>query len=892
MCLLSIRKTARALFAALGLGGMLLASYGDSDALRAPADSAGREPASDNSVDRRRYEWLLTRSAVTGEIPKDIRNRELRFVRENFRTKVRKGAVDLDWRRRGPNNVGGRTRALALDVTDENVVLAGGVSGGVWRSEDSGRSWTKTTAPELPQNVTAIVQDPRPGHTNVWYFATGEKWGSTELAGAGLFRSEDGGRSWSALPSSPSPPEEIGGYANVWRLLMNPRGQGVELYAATDWGIFRTRDEGESWVPIIAEEVLSLDSDIVRAPQSGVLYAVSGFKGFNPRIFRSEDGDTWTDIMPGSAKWRLYPERTIMAVAPSNENVVYLLTSRGRLLKYTYLSGDGSGAGGQWEDRTIWTGTFTFGSYGGYCMSLAVYPLDEDVILLGGVDLYRSTDGFRTRENAERISWHMQQHPDQHAIVFSPTDPRRMYASHDGGVSVTDDILAEKVEWRSLENGYVTTQFYTVAIDHTAPGDSTVLGGTQDNGTLFVNSTAADAPWTLLAAGDGGFAAIARDKEYYYISYQGGAVLRMELDADGNNADPVGKETRVDPLSVAQRLSVQPWVLNPANTNQMFYPGETRIWRNDNLAGMPKFGGQSDINWHTLPATEGSSFTTAMEISTQPPNRLYYAREEGQLFRLDKATGGNPVPVDVSDRHFPDGLFVWINSIAVDRGDADHMLVCLSNYEAPSIFFSHNGGVSWTDISGNLEENPDGSGAGPSVRWVEILNYEGTRYYFAGTSVGVFYTTELKAFLTEWRQTGAEAIGNVPVDMVESRDEDGFVVVATHGGGVYTTHVGSLIETAVEDRPELASRSSLFQNYPNPFSGSTAIAFTLDAPAVVSLEVFDGLGRRVVQLIDAERMAAGRHEAAWNASNLPSGRYVYRLRAGERVETRTAVVAR
>ncbi len=120
-----------------------------------------------------------------------------------------------------------------------------------------------------------------------------------------------------------------------------------------------------------------------------------GSKDLNPRIFRSEHGETWTDITPAAAVWRPYPERTIMAVAPSNENVVYFLAAGGRLMKYTYLSGDGSGQGGMWEDRTVWTSTFAFGSYTGYCMSLAVYPLDEDVVFVGGVDLYRSTDGFK-----------------------------------------------------------------------------------------------------------------------------------------------------------------------------------------------------------------------------------------------------------------------------------------------------------------------------------------------------------------------------------------------------------------------------------------------------------------------------------------------------------------
>ncbi len=235
---------------------------------------------------------------------------------------------------------------------------------------------------------------------------------------------------------------------------------------------------------------------------------------------------------------------------------------------------------------------------------------------------------------------------------------------------------------------------------------------------------------------------------------------------------------------------------------------------------------------------------------------------------------------------------MWINSISVDRTDANYMLLSVSNFEAPSIFFSASGGAAWTDVSTNLEEYPDGSGDGPSVRWVEILNHDGIRYYFAGTSVGVFYTTEMKALFTEWHQTGAEVIGNMPVDMIVSRDEDGLVVVATHGNGMYSTHVGSMIETAAEGRPELPTGMTLLQNYPNPFRGSTTITFTLDESSVVSLEVYDALGRRVARPIDGRRMAAGRHEAIWDAGNVSSGRYAYRLTVGGKVLARTAVVTR
>ena len=123
------------------------------------------------------YEFERLRNPYTGKIPENIRQKELAFsatlpVAEarTFAGTARnaRGQVE-NWNRRGPFNVGGRTRALAIDVNNENIILAGGVSGGVWRSTDGGTSWTKTTDPNLLQSVTTVDQDKRTGKTNIWY---------------------------------------------------------------------------------------------------------------------------------------------------------------------------------------------------------------------------------------------------------------------------------------------------------------------------------------------------------------------------------------------------------------------------------------------------------------------------------------------------------------------------------------------------------------------------------------------------------------------------------------------------------------------------------------------------------------------------------------------------
>jgi hypothetical protein len=113
--------------------------------------------------------------------------------------------------------------------------------------------------------------------------------------------------------------------------------------------------------------------------------------------------------------------------------------------------------------------------------------------------------------------------------------------------------------------------------------------------------------------------------------------------------------------------------------------------------------------------------------------------------------------------------------------------VVYPHYEVISIFATENGGLTWTPVAGNLEENPDGSGAGPSVRWLSILYSQDRPFYFAATSAGLFSTTRLAGMSTVWVQEGATTIGNVVVDMIDVRQSDGKIVVGTHGNGVYSS---------------------------------------------------------------------------------------------------------
>jgi hypothetical protein len=131
--------------------------------------------ASDNPAERIVWERLRLADPAIGEVPKNIRKKEMLFAKTLPKSTTMSKA---NWKLRGPYNVGGRTRALAFDILDENIILAGGATGGMFRSINGGASWDMTTNPNQEHRISCLTQDKRIGHEETWYFGTGENRGS------------------------------------------------------------------------------------------------------------------------------------------------------------------------------------------------------------------------------------------------------------------------------------------------------------------------------------------------------------------------------------------------------------------------------------------------------------------------------------------------------------------------------------------------------------------------------------------------------------------------------------------------------------------------------------------------------------------------------------------
>lgn len=784
----------------------------------APLDSTDREEQFEDVDLRTRQLLLRLRDPATGKIPPNMRARELDFVRRiptrehPVRSKDATTQSITAWTSVGPMNIAGRTRALAVDVDHPNTLLAGGVSGGVYRSTDGGTKWIRTDNPDTTLGASCLIQDTRPGHHNVWYRGTGEYAGMPGAFGNGIFKSIDSGKAWSVLPSTAvSVPTYFKWdlpFDQVYSLAIDPANLTQDVvYAATGFRIMRTSDGGVTWAAVIDNLNNSTSSSTdVKITTSGIAYATVSGKlsdSLTSGIYRSADGAHWTKINPPWSATDLH--WAFLGITPANPEILYVFASGDdtlRLWKYTHTGAGAEDPAGSWEDLSLNIDQ-TLATQGGYTAMIAVKPDDERVVFIGGQYLYRSTNGFVTniwdKSHVQRFGWTDFLHADQHTIVFSPNDPLTMYVGNDGGVySTTNDTAS--IEWRSLNAGYPTTQFYNIAIDQATPGSHAIIGGTQDQGTWMTPNASPQAQWVNANGGDGGTSLITHS--FVYCTDQIGWILRCARDAAGNI---IPYSVQVDPGD--GRSYKAPYLIDPSDSNTMFDMPSTTMWRTTMLASIT--GKDSTHFWKRLThVSSNGGALSALACSTRnPSHRLFYGASGSAVFRIDSAnTAADPIPIDIgTGKGFPPNAYP--GAIAVDPVNGDHALLLFNNYNVQSVFFTSDGGSSWVPVSGNLEQYPDGSGNGPACISAAILSDSVHTVYLIGTSSGLFSTHVLNGMSTVWEQEGAATIGHALVMTVTGRSSDGFVAVGTFGCGVFTGILPEFIKPPA--RPKLIAPHDL-----------------------------------------------------------------------------------
>ncbi|MGB0522062.1 MAG: T9SS type A sorting domain-containing protein [Flammeovirgaceae bacterium] len=852
-----------------------------------PQDEVGIEKFSKIERKKRRGEYFfnMLRDPVTNKIPENIRTKELAFDKAfNDRKAGQRttSSISYVWSEVGIKDIGGRTRALAYDQNNPTIMLAGGVSGGVFKSTDAGESWTLTSDPSYSQSVTTIVQDTT-GGSQTWYYAGGEiegnsasDRGSTAIFyGSGLFTSTDNGDTWAFntyrnsgnvlftrnTTTADTIATGIGNLFNaVNKIAINPTNGDIYVASAA-FGIFKSDDDGATFTktdpmggvisscPRYSDVVITDDGDvIISLSNASDICGVSSpaVQG----IYRStNDGTNWTDITPSGFPTSHF--RTVLALAPSDNDVLYSFTSTSSTTGYEMFVYDLNGGGSVSSteltsyipDYAGSVGTLTQGSYN---MILAVKQDDPDFVVFGATNLFRFADvsslSAAPAQNdtwiggysgANDISQYPAHHADQQGFFFHPTNTSTAWSGHDGGISKTTDITAtgsqDPVTWETKNLHYNALQYYHINIPADS-ADNRYMGGNQDTGTPFVvDATLAPTSYTDASSGDGAFSFFGSTRGF--VSAQSGQAIRLEykgasnyLSSDESFTD--GDYTLFRPRSNTGRYQfIQAYVVDPNNEEYVYFPSHTanlssgtfnaELWRHTSIAstsvGDQTIYGTGD-GWEEMTAVEttvsaaisNASSISAIEVSTSPADVLYFGASQFQgsaataspkVYKITNAhtAAVSTVPTDITPAttNWPAGG--WIHDIAVNPEDADEVIVVISNYNVVGVFYTSDGGTTWSEIEGDLIGN--GSDPGPSIRSAAIHTYNSTTCYLVGTSTGLYGTSTLNGSSTAWTQLGTSEIGNTIVQSLAIRNVDGMVMVGTHGRGAFRGQVSSLLVT-------------------------------------------------------------------------------------------------
>jgi PKD repeat protein len=664
------------------------------------------------------------------------------------------GTLAANWSIIGPTTTipaggggAGRVNFVRFDPATTATIWVGSPGGGLWKSTNSGTTWTTNTDNLAVIGCTDVAIHPT--NNQIMYLATGDG-DASDTYSVGVLKSTNGGTTWATTGLN----WVVTNGRTISRLLINPVNPNT-IFAATSNGVYRSINAGANWTQI-ATAATNIKDIEYKPGDTTVVYAAS-----TTRFYRSTNGGTsFTNITSGLPATTVVGRLSI-AVTAANPAYVYVLGSLASDDGYQglYRSTD---SGLNFTTRSTspnilgWSNTGgDTGGQGWYDLALAVSPSNAEVVIVGGVNIWRSTNGGTnwtinahwTGSGAPYV------HADCHALEFIPGSSTTYFAGCDGGLFRTTN---SGTGWTDLSNGLQIAQIYRIGLS--ATNANLLLTGWQDNGT---NRWSGGTTWSRPLGGDGMEAAI----DWSNANVQYGELYYGEI----NRTTTGGNLTTTIVSSGGTGVNadgdwVTPYILNPQRASTMIV-GKAQAYRSRNrgtawTALGTVTGGTGNLCALAY-APSDSSFIYMAKI-----NRFYASTNNGTTF-TDR-TGTLPV------------ASAAITYIAVASNNPSHVWVTFSGYSAANkVWYSADAGVTWTNYSTGLPNLP--------ANCIVYQNGSATDVLYVGTDVGVYTRDNTSGSWTAYN-TG---LPNVSVRELEIHYGASKLRAATFGRGVWQSDLST-----------------------------------------------------------------------------------------------------
>lgn len=659
--------------------------------------------------------------------------------------------------------VTGRVSVAAADPNNPNVMYIGVDGGGVWKSTDwldPIPHWTPLTdnEPSLSfGNISYTALAVAPSNSQVIYAAV-------STPGGGILKSIDGGATWTELAGSTfshasfaslvvSPTDANTLYVSVW-------------YGATGGGgVYKSIDGGQTWNNTTSFVGAGSAADLVINPTTPTtLYAGIIGIGGSSGIYRTVDGGGhWTQLTTGVLAGGSVGASIRLAIAPSSPNTVYATvfdTALGNSpsgLPHRYVTTDG---GTTWTALTALNPATQPAEPRYWHAVLSVDPLNSSIVYINGDHaLYQSTDAGKT--------W---------SKIYDE-DPVNVYFDDSGAVVMTGDRgiyrqAGGQASFQNKQGDLQNTEFYTLTLDPADP--NTVYGIAQDhtNSMKYSGNTA----WNYTGGGDEVGRIIVDptlpSRIYEYdpkntLANSTGMVLRSDDGGATFTAMGSGIPTTLAGFNLAY-ASQKAFVMDPSNHDRLLVGTDT-VYETTT----------DGTTWKAIsPALSAGQFITALGVASSAPNTVYAATSDGKIFLTTNDSTWQEVDTGLS---LQTGNHVM--DLQIDPANPQHVVVVTGSFlgglsGSNHVFVTSNGGVSWTNITGNLP--PDDAGQSLAVDW----RFSTPRLY-VGTLRGVFLSTDSGA---HWSPFGAGLPNTIVTDLQLSTKYNR-LAAATYGRGAFEINV-------------------------------------------------------------------------------------------------------